>query len=103
MLIHEMFRHVEAVVGKPMTIHGLLVVTGDKEAFLTSSPNASIAKRRLYIRDDGRIARHLLLTLPVYCGGPFIYIEECVLVGTIEQGTNTLEMRRPPTMLGTTG
>ena len=93
MLIHEMLRQIDTVVGKPVTIYGRLVVTGDDQAFLTSSPEAFRRQGALLIRDDAGIAKHLLRMLPPYVGLSFLYDEECVLTGTIERGTDSLEMR----------
>lgn len=93
MLIHEMLSQIDAVVGRPVTVSGRVVVTGDDEAFLTSSIEAFERQERLPIRDDARIAKHSLPKLPAYVGGPFLYDEECTITGTVQWGTDSLELR----------
>lgn len=92
MLIHELLRRIDTVVGKPVTIDGRVVVTGDDQAFLTSSPEAFERHEAILIRDGARITKHLLRRLPAYVGGPFLYDEECMLTGTVERGTDSLRI-----------
>src|SRR5262245_51123395 len=92
MLIQELLREIDPVVGKSITISGRVVVTGDDRAFMTSDAEAFERRESLPIRDGSRIAQHLLRTLPAYVGGPFLYDEECVLTGTIERGSDSFQL-----------
>jgi hypothetical protein len=92
MLIQELLREINAVVGAAVTISGRIVVTGDDRAFLTSGVEAFERRESLPIRDGSRIADHLLRTLPAYVGGPFLYDEECVLTGTIERDSDSFQL-----------
>ncbi len=92
MLIQELFEQIEIFVGKPVTITGRLVVTGDSQAFLTSGSESLERDRSVFIRDESAIAQHLLRTLPAYVGGAFLYDEECTLTGTIQRGPDSLQL-----------
>jgi hypothetical protein len=92
MLIHEILGQIDTVIGTLVTVSGRLVVTGGHRAFLTSCPEAFDRREALPIRDGARIAKHLLLTLPAYVGGPFLFDEECIVTATVDRGTDSPEL-----------
>lgn len=92
MFVDKIKEQIDSLVGTSVEVSGRVVVTGDDRAFLTSGPEAFELKEAIPVRDGSRIAKYLLKTLPSYVGGPFLYDEECTLIGTIQRGSNSHEL-----------
>jgi hypothetical protein len=92
MTVDKAISEIDSLVGEPIALTGRVVVTSDDKAFLSSSLDAFKHQQRLLIRDDARIARHPLLSLPPSVGGPCLYYELCTIAGIIRRTAGSFEL-----------
>lgn len=92
MLVPEVLRRADDLIGEVVTIEGYLGVNAYR-AFLIAEFPAFERKEAILVHDQGRIATYLQQILSVYVGGPFLYFEEAILTGTVDRGAEWVELR----------